>query len=83
MAMGSQGPTGRASRYQRKLETSEIPEYARAEVERQLRRLEVMDEGSPEYRLVLEYLDGMIRLPWGERLLAEERSQFELSSGTL
>jgi ATP-dependent Lon protease len=81
MSTGSRGPSSRTSRYRRKLESSGIPDYARAEVETQLRRAEVMDEGSPEYRLLLAYLDGMIHLPWGDRLLAEERSQVELSPG--
>jgi ATP-dependent Lon protease len=54
------------ARYRRRVGASDIPAYARPEVERQLDRLEVLDEEDPEYRLIVAYLDWMIALPWSE-----------------
>lgn len=51
--------------YRKKLEKLEVPEEAREEVEKQLRRLENMHPDTAETGLIRTYLDWMTELPWG------------------
>ena len=51
--------------YRTKIETLTLPEEARSEVEKQLRRLENMHPDTAETGLIRTYLDWMTDLPWG------------------
>ena len=53
--------------YRRKIADSGMPEGPRAEVERELGRLERTSEQSPEYGWIRTYLDWMTELPWDVR----------------
>ncbi len=53
--------------YRQKIEEAHMPEGARTEAERELGRLERMNEQSPEYGWIRTYLDWMTEIPWDVR----------------
>jgi len=50
-----------------RFEKADLPEEAKREVQRELGRLERMNEASPEYGIVRTWLDWMLSLPWNKR----------------
>jgi ATP-dependent Lon protease len=57
--------------YQTKIEEAGMPEAAREQAEKELRRLERMGEQTAESSVIRTYLDWLIAVPWSER--SEER----------
>src|SRR6266542_3590456 len=53
--------------YRKKIEEARMPEGAKQEAERELGRLERMNEQSPEYGWIRTYLDWMTEIPWDVR----------------
>ena len=49
-----------------KLAAAKLSDVARKEVDRELRRLEQINNQSPEYQMVRTYLDWVAELPWNE-----------------
>jgi ATP-dependent Lon protease len=52
--------------YQAKLKRARLPKVARAEAEKQLKRLEQMHPESAESTVVRSYLDWLVELPWSK-----------------
>jgi ATP-dependent Lon protease len=50
--------------YAEKLARANLPEEAKKEAERELKRLSGMSAQSPEYSMIKTYLDWMVELPW-------------------
>ena len=50
--------------YTEKLAKANLPEEAKKEAERELKRLTGMSAQSPEYSMIKTYLDWMVELPW-------------------
>jgi ATP-dependent Lon protease len=53
--------------YRAKIESANMPEGVRKEVDRELARLERSSEQSPEFGWIRTYLDWMVELPWDKR----------------
>ncbi|MGZ4127956.1 MAG: endopeptidase La [Actinomycetota bacterium] len=53
--------------YRRKADEAGMPEAARAEVDREIDRLERTSEQSPEHGWIRTWLDWMVELPWSAR----------------
>lgn len=47
------------------LEGATVPADARARIDDEMRKLSLLDTGSPEYGVTRNYLDHLTRLPWG------------------
>jgi ATP-dependent Lon protease len=60
-----------ASEYTEKLAKANLPEEARKEAERELKRLSAMSAQSPEHSMIKTYLDWMVELPWN--LLSDDQ----------
>ena len=52
--------------YRKRMKTLKLPQEAKDEIEKQLRRLENMQPDSAETGLIRTYLDWMTELPWGK-----------------
>ncbi len=65
-----EGASGSAE-YAEKLAKANLPEEAKKEAERELKRLSGMSEQSPEYSMIKTYLDWMVELPWNA--MSEDR----------
>ena len=65
--LGEDGEVDLVEEYRRKISEANMPEGARAEVERELARLERTSEQSPEHGWIRTYLDWMTEIPWDVR----------------
>jgi ATP-dependent Lon protease len=64
-----------ADDYREKLEAADLPEEARREADRELKRLAGMSPHSPEHAVIKTYLDWLIELPWREA--SEDQSDID------
>ncbi len=69
---GDEGGSGaQIVELRRKLNEGQVPETVMKEAERELRRLETIHPASPEYSVILSYLETVADLPWSK--LSEEK----------
>ena len=60
----AEGTASVIQRYREKLQALHLPEEVHKEIEREINRLEHMNEASAEYSVILTYLDTVLELPW-------------------
>ena len=65
--LGEEGEREEADELRERIAALELPETARNEVERELRRLNRTAPQSAEYQVIRTYLDWVTELPWSER----------------
>ncbi|MCG8313659.1 MAG: endopeptidase La [Pseudomonadales bacterium] len=51
--------------FRKRLEKLAVPEYAMKRIEEELRKLSLLETGSPEYGVTRNYLDWATSVPWG------------------
>jgi ATP-dependent Lon protease len=64
-------PHSVTSEYSDRIEKADLPEEAKKETQRELKRLGGMPPQSPEYSVIKTYLDWMVDLPW--KILSEDQ----------
>jgi ATP-dependent Lon protease len=67
--------------YVEKLEEADLPEEARKEAERELKRLASMSPQSAEYSVIKTYLDWLLDIPWKET--SEDQTDIERARAVL
>lgn len=76
--LGEEAPEGSVSdEYREKLEAADLPDEARKEAARELKRMRQMTPQSPEYSVIKTYLDWILELPWTER--SEDQTDIDLA----
>lgn len=75
--LGDEGDSGGVEELRERLEALDLPEEARTEVDRELRRLERVPRESAEGQVVRTFLEMVADLPWNER--TEDRLDLELA----
>lgn len=63
--LGDQTQESEPNRLREKLEALDLPETTRKNVMREVERLNVVPQTSPEYAVIRNYLDWVASLPWG------------------
>lgn len=57
--------TADADIFRERLEALSVPEHAQRRIDDELKKLSVLDTGSPEYGVTRNYLDWVTSIPWG------------------
>jgi ATP-dependent Lon protease len=65
--LGEEDGEDTVTEYRRRADEANMPEDVRAEVEREIKRLERTPEQNPEHGWIRNYLDVMVDLPWDVR----------------
>src|SRR5437899_5474480 len=60
------GATDRIERLRKRLEEAKPPEEVLAQADRELRRLDVIPPASPEYSVIVSYVETIAELPWSK-----------------
>lgn len=58
--------TAESEKFRERMEQLELPEPVQNRIEDELKKLEVLEVGSPEYSVTRNYLDWLTLLPWGK-----------------
>lgn len=61
----TEGKEQEINEYKQKIEALKAPDETKKELFRELNRLSRMNEYSPEYHIIISYLDTVLDLPWG------------------
>ncbi len=75
------GAGEQAQQLRKKLEEAQPPAEVMAEAERELKRLEVIPAASPEYSVIVGYVETIAGLPWAK--LSEDNLDLENAQGIL
>ncbi len=73
--LGEDGEQDEAALLRQRLDEAELPDDIRAELERELGRLQQLAPAAPDYQVLRSYLDFALELPW----MTETTDQLDLS----
>jgi ATP-dependent Lon protease len=57
--------TADSEEFSKRLEGKQVPPAARKRIDEELKKLSVLETGSPEYAITRNYLDWAVSMPWG------------------
>ena len=57
--------TAEIEQFEARLESLEVPEAARKKIDDELKKLSILEMGSPEFAICRNYLDWVTSVPWG------------------
>ncbi|WP_067521141.1 endopeptidase La [Endozoicomonas ascidiicola] len=57
--------TAEIEEFQQRMEPMVVPEHAKSKIEDELKKLSILETGSPEYAICRNYLDWATSIPWG------------------
>ena len=76
LGMAKDDKTADAERFQARMEKLTPPEQVKERFDDELEKLQVLEQGSPEYGVTRNYLDWLTQVPWGIR----SEDHFDLSA---
>ncbi|MBS3805417.1 MAG: endopeptidase La, partial [Oleiphilaceae bacterium] len=65
LGMAKDDRTADAERFQARMDELDPPEHVRTRFNDELQKLQILEQGSPEYGVTRNYLDWITLLPWG------------------
>ncbi|WP_166257813.1 endopeptidase La [Marinobacter salicampi] len=65
LGMAKDDKTADAERFQQRMDILEPPEHVQIRFKDELQKLQVLEQGSPEYGVTRNYLDWLTQIPWG------------------
>lgn len=65
LGLSKDDKTADSEEFRRRLEGKEVPDQVMARFEEEMRKLTVLESGSPEYGVTRNYLDWLTSVPWG------------------
>ncbi|MDI9244404.1 endopeptidase La [Marinobacter sp. CHS3-4] len=65
LGMAKDDKTADAERFQARMEKLDPPEQVQERFDDELQKLQVLEQGSPEYGVTRNYLDWLTQVPWG------------------
>ncbi|WP_299728867.1 endopeptidase La [uncultured Endozoicomonas sp.] len=57
--------TAEIEEFQQRMEPMVVPEHAKSKIDDELKKLSILETGSPEYAICRNYLDWATSIPWG------------------
>src|SRR5262249_28378663 len=67
--------------FKKRVETKPMPEAARARFDEEIKKLQLLEQGSPEFGVTRNYLDWLTALPWG--VVSEDTQDLAKASAAL
>ncbi|WP_404365007.1 endopeptidase La [Marinobacter sp.] len=66
LGMAKDDKTADAERFQARMDELDPPEHVKTRFQDELQKLQVLEQGSPEYGVTRNYLDWITQVPWGK-----------------
>ncbi len=79
--LGDDAEQQEVEKLKQRLKEKKLPDYARDEAEKELRRLEMTPNASPNYGIIHSYVEWILDLPWDE--YSEDRLDLEIAKDVL
>ncbi len=79
--LGDDAEQQEVEKLKQRLKEKKLPDYAREEAEKELRRLEMTPNASPNYGIIHSYVEWILDLPWDE--FSEDRLDLKIAKEVL
>ena len=81
LGLSKDDKTAEIEEFEQRLEDKQVPAQARKRIDEELRKLQMLEVGSPEYGVTRNYLDWATSVPWG--LYSEDSFDLQQARHTL